>query len=216
MKTIMKLMIASGIIAAIMAPMIVTAQGQPAPQRPARQRDQSMRQQFPGRAGNVGGGMGIVESMFAPAPPQEIERISDQLKLTDDQKRTIGDLAKEKMDAIRPLMEQQPPLHKQIADIMLSNSPDAAKAKGLIEKIQAIRTKVAGIGIDFWTAVRAELTADQNTQLTELLRARMMRGQRRMGGYGPGADGPWMPGGPGPNGPGNPPPGGPPQPDPGQ
>lgn len=142
----------------------------------------------PGRGG------GGPEALFAP--PGEIMRLGQQLNLTDQQREAIREMAKTKMDAIREQMELIPPLHKQLADAMLSNTPDAAAAKELAAKINDIKTQIAGLGIDFWTQVRTQLTAEQNAKLTELLRQRTMR--------------PWQPGGPrrGPGaGPNPPPPG---------
>lgn len=147
----------------------------------------------------------------------ELERIGQQLKLTEPQKQAIRALAQQKASLIKPLNEQIQPLSKQIQDEMLTSSPDGAKVKGLIAQVQTLRSQIAGHGVDFWIAVRAQLDAAQNEQLTEILKRRLMGGWRR----GPGTPGdpgaPGRPGGPGnrpdrPGGPGLPPP----EPDPGQ
>lgn len=146
------------------------------------------------------------------APPGDLMRLGQQLDLTDQQKETIRKLANSKLGSTRPLLEQIPPLHKQLADAMLSSTPDAAAAKDLVARINSIRLKVAEIGIDFWVQARAQLTPEQNAKLTELLRERTRRPLRSW--QGPGRPGPGQPGTPPPGGP-MPPPGAAPDPDPG-
>lgn len=125
--------------------------------------------------------------------PANFRRIAEQLNLTDAQKESVAQLMKSHFEAIKPMMEQLPELHKQLVDEMLKSSPDPVVAKGLLTNIHNLRGQIGLQAVDFWVDVRAVLTAEQNQKLSEMLKNRMGFGRGiGIGGFG----GPGGPGGP--------------------
>lgn len=161
--------------------------------------------------------------MLPPMVGKEMQRISDALLLSADQKEKIRQLAEAAGKKVRETMEQLPPLYRQLSEELLKDQPDAARARELVEQIGRLRSQVIVEGIEFWTGVRRFLTPEQNRKLTEILKERQER-RKRIWPRLPGRDerpgqpiGPPPPGGPPPMD--GPPPGGPmgppPEPDPG-
>lgn len=116
--------------------------------------------------------------MLPPMVGKEMQRISDALLLSADQKDKIRQLAEATGKKVRETMEQLPPLYRQLSEELLKDQPDAARAKNLVEQIGRLRSQVIIEGIEFWTGVRTFLTDEQNRRLTEILRERQERRKR--------------------------------------
>lgn len=129
-------------------------------------------------------GMGYpqVERLLPPPYGPEMMQISDELKLSEAQKTAIGRLAEKHTEQVRATMEKLPPIYQQLETVMLSSSPNAESARKLVNQIYDLRAQSAAAGVDFWNSARKQLTAQQNTKLTEILKERMQR-RWRFGGY---------------------------------
>jgi Spy/CpxP family protein refolding chaperone len=154
----------------------------------------------PGGPGGPGGMRGHMMSCpamaVAPPPPMMLDRMSNILQLTDDQRTQIMDLIGKSDKTVRPLMQKAGDATKALHMALLAADFNAQTVKDLAAMAERAEADVVGANIDVWAQIRGVLTKDQATGLQEAL-------------AGP-------PQGPGPGGP--PPPGGPdgPPPPPGQ
>jgi protein CpxP len=111
-----------------------------------------------GQMGQMGG-----RRMGGPMSPQmELDRLSKELNLTDEQK-----------EKIKPILEDQ---QKQMQDLRNDSSVQGPDRRA---KMQDIRK-------DHMTQIRNVLTSEQQTKLDEMQKRMMERGGRRMGGEGGG------------------------------
>lgn len=173
--------------------------------------------QGPPPPGQFGGGFGMRgPSMSCPAmmiaPPQVamIERSADTLALTDDQKTKLTDVLTKSETALRDLRPKADAASKALRDALFAPTFDSAKVAGLLADAQKIETAIANSEIGTWTEIRAILTADQVTKLSDSMNRRMG------GGFGGGNRGGGNRGNRGGGNPGGPPPAPPAEPAPGQ
>ncbi len=120
-----------------------------------------------------------VERLLPPPYGPEMTQIAEQLKLSESKDRHRRQAEKHMEQGTT--MEKCPDL-QQLETVMLSSSPNAESAAKLVNQIYDIRAQSAVAGVDFWNSARRQLTAQQNTKLTEILKERMQR-RWRFGGY---------------------------------
>jgi Spy/CpxP family protein refolding chaperone len=124
-----------------------------------------------------GGGMGMGCPAMAVAPPQAamIERMGDQLALTDDQKTKLTAALTKSEDALKELRQKGAKGCKALQDAVLAPTYDAAKVAQLLADAKTIEASIADSEIKTWTEIRGILTADQLAKLSAAM-------SRRMGG----------------------------------
>ena len=158
--------------------------------------------------------MGMASTMMVLMPPRAamVDRIADQLSLTDDQTAKLKKVLTKGDETIQALQTKATEASKAVREALFASTFDAKKVTDLATASQKAEAAIVTASIDEWTQIRAILTKDQVASLKETM-------QRPGPGMGPGGPGPGdgRPDGPPPGGGdpgGGPPPGdGPPPPD---
>lgn len=135
----------------------------------------------PGAAGQGPGGPPGAEAGHFPLGP-----VSRFLDLTSDQVTQTQALLDDLKTAVQPLHEQEGTLHKQLADLLDSDNPDAAAVGALVIQIQGVRDQIKSARDAFATSFTALLTATQADRWAILKEVRQAFGPRHRGkGGGP-------------------------------
>lgn len=123
------------------------------------------------------GGMGVCPAM-ALAPPQVamIDRSADTLALTDDQKTKLSASLTKSDSALATLRQTAAAATKAVRDAVMAPTFDSARAATLLANAQKADAAISNAELQTWAEIRAILTPDQMTKLSEAM-------SRRMGGF---------------------------------
>lgn len=121
--------------------------------------------------------MGMTCPAMAIAPPQSmmIDRMGDQLGLTDDQKTKLKDILAKSETSLKDLRTKAETASKAVHDALFAETFDAAKVTQLFTNAEKAEAAIGTSEIATWGEIRGVLTADQVTKLSTAM-------SRRMGG----------------------------------
>jgi Spy/CpxP family protein refolding chaperone len=112
------------------------------------------------------------------------QRMIDQLKLTDDQRKTMDQVYYDSRSKLIDLHANVDKAELALQELMGADQPDQKAMEAQIDKIAAARSELFRANSRFLLNIRMKLTPDQWKQL------RSARGNSMMGPNGPGPQGP--------------------------
>jgi Spy/CpxP family protein refolding chaperone len=108
------------------------------------------------------------------------ERLMQELKLTDQQRKEIGDL---RLEMAKQSIAQQAKIKTarlELAELFRADSPDKSAIEKKVDEISQLQTQMRHARIDHWFAVNRLLSADQQKIWKRMLGQMWM--QHRMNG----------------------------------
>jgi len=111
------------------------------------------------------------------APQHQMERLFEQLNLTDAQKEQIKAIRQRNMEASKPIRENLRTKHQELFAII--KKPEGSKEQALAKQreINALTIQLAESRLNAWFEARAVLTPEQLKKLETLQPKRMGRRQ---------------------------------------
>lgn len=121
---------------------------------------------------------------MAAGPEQQMDRMFNQLNLTDAQKAQIKAIRQRNMEAAKPIRESMRAKHQEL--FALIRKPETTKDQALAKQreINALQNQLSEARLNAWFEARAVLTPDQLKKL-ETIQPRQMgphQGQGRRQG----------------------------------
>jgi len=130
--------------------------------------------QATGRQGRPGpggpGGPGMSCPAMAVTPPQSamLERMADQLQLTDEQSTKLNEVITKNQQTMTTLSQKAAEATKALRTAVLASEFDVQKVKDLATAAEKAEAAVIAADIDEWAQIRSILTADQITTMREM------------------------------------------------
>jgi len=148
--------------------------------------------QVPGRRGQGPMGPGARQGLwrapcaarlFAPPAPQAVERISQELGLTEAQKTKALALTNSLRGKIQAVAGKGQPVPDLIAELK-ADPTDEKKVKRLVAEVTKRESAILQAELDTWMAFEKMLTPEQSTKFWDLLTRRPGRGAGAPPGMG--------------------------------
>ncbi|HEY9863838.1 MAG TPA: Spy/CpxP family protein refolding chaperone [Candidatus Obscuribacterales bacterium] len=118
----------------------------------------------------------MAESMAQAAPNQpqmndRSERMFKLLNLTSEQQQKIQEIRQEYQGQIRQQQEQMRQLQQELNGLMANNAPES-ELRQKHDQFMALKQQMGDIQFNMMLKTREILTAEQRSQLTELMQER--------------------------------------------